>query len=111
YLIAGDVAEEAALMETLGLTDIQVKQLLREHEVTAADYMVFPVHPWQWEHIIRPMFQGELATGVIVPLNYKFGNYVSSSSIRSLIDVQDPFHHLKVPFAMQSLGALRLTPT
>lgn len=111
YLIAGNSAEEDALMMTMGLTDVQVKHLLREHDVTNTEYMVFPVHPWQMEHIIRPMFQAEIATGVIVPLNYKFGNYVSSSSIRSLIDVQDPFRHLKVPFAMQSLGALRLTPT
>ncbi|MGJ5711414.1 IucA/IucC family protein, partial [Staphylococcus equorum] len=34
-----------------------------------------------------------------------------SSSMRSLIDIQRPFQHIKVPFSMQSLGALRLTPT
>lgn len=31
--------------------------------------------------------------------------------MRSLIDIGAPYNHVKVPFAMQSLGALRLTPT
>ncbi|MEN4091917.1 IucA/IucC family protein, partial [Staphylococcus aureus] len=62
-------------------------------------------------HILPNVFATEISEKLVVLLPLKFGDYLSSSSMRSLIDIGAPYNHVKVPFAMQSLGALRLTPT
>ncbi|MGH2266589.1 IucA/IucC family protein, partial [Enterococcus faecalis] len=72
------------------------------------DYVLFPVHPWQYQHILPNVFATEISEKLVVLLPLKFGDYLSSSSMRSLIDIGAPYNHVKVPFAMQSLGALRL---
>ncbi|WP_320159837.1 IucA/IucC family protein, partial [Staphylococcus aureus] len=70
------------------------------------DYVLFPVHPWQYQHILPNVFAKEISEKLVVLLPLKFGDYLSSSSMRSLIDIGAPYNHVKVPFAMQSLGAL-----
>lgn len=32
------------------------------------DYLWFPVHDWQWEHVVVPLFAPSLAAGDLVPL-------------------------------------------
>ncbi|MGT2378114.1 IucA/IucC family protein [Staphylococcus aureus] len=67
----------------------------------------FRQHPWQYQHILPNVFAKEISEKLVVLLPLKFGDYLSSSSMRSLIDIGAPYNHVKVRFAMQSLGALR----
>ncbi|MDI2132150.1 IucA/IucC family protein [Yinghuangia seranimata] len=41
---------------------------LRDRGVDPADYLWLPVHPWQWDETVLPLFAADLAHGRIVPL-------------------------------------------
>lgn len=112
WVMASQQADEKVLLHMLGLThEVQYRHLLEDQGLTPEHYMIFPVHPWQLEHILPQFFKQEFKDKVIVPLDFECDHFLSSSSMRTLVDLKRPYHHIKVPFAMQSLGALRLTPT
>lgn len=73
-------------------------------------YIVLPVHPWQGEHVLSRRFADELAGGVMVPLARGIGRFVATSSVRTLAPADGGAHHVKVPLAVASLGALRTLP-
>ncbi|ARJ51180.1 staphyloferrin B biosynthesis protein SbnC [Staphylococcus lutrae] len=87
------------------------RQVLSARGYDAEAYLIFPVHPWQYAHVIPQQFESEIEQGIVVLLDMHVGAYVSSSSMRTLLPTEPSMVHLKVPFSMQSLGALRLTPT
>lgn len=111
HMIHGDEADYDELESLTAPIKDQATDLLNNKGLSIDDYVLFPVHPWQYQHILPNIFAKEIAEKLVVLLPLKFGDYLSSSSMRSLIDVASPYNHVKVPFAMQSLGALRLTPT
>jgi siderophore synthetase component len=74
------------------------------------DYLPLPVHPWQLAHVLPRLFDGELATGVCVPLAAQLGSFLATSSVRTLAPVLGGDTHVKLPLGICSLGALRLLP-
>ncbi|MEX5634845.1 IucA/IucC family protein [Parafrankia sp. FMc2] len=57
----------------------------------AADrYRWLPVHPWQWEHVVVPLFAAELATGALVDLGEAPDRYLPLQSIRTVANVDTP---------------------
>ncbi|MEJ7541653.1 staphyloferrin B biosynthesis protein SbnC [Staphylococcus intermedius] len=111
HLIQGKGVTDAHYTQFWGHTLTRCQQALVEKGYDATDYIIFPVHPWQYEHVVLTQFSSEIQQGIVVMLDVTMGQYLSSSSMRTLIPLDTPFTHLKVPFSMQSLGALRLTPT
>ncbi|WP_105995067.1 staphyloferrin B biosynthesis protein SbnC [Staphylococcus agnetis] len=112
WVMASQHANEATLQCALNITNNNTfHQYMEAQGLNPENYMLFPVHPWQFNHVLPHYFEQEIKEKVIVPLDMMCGRFVSSSSMRTLIDIERPFEHIKVPFAMQSLGALRLTPT
>ena len=89
----------------------QATDMLHDQGLSIDDYVLFPTHLGNINIFCRTSLQKEISEKLVVLLPLKFGDYLSSSSMRSLIDIGAPYNHVKVPFAMQSLGALRLTPT
>lgn len=110
-MIHGDTANIDELENLTAPIKEQATDMLHDQGLSIDDYVLFPVHPWQYQHILPNVFAKEISEKLVVLLPLKFGDYLSSSSMRSLIDIGAPYNHVKVPFAMQSLGALRLTPT
>lgn len=111
HLLQGEGVTDERYTSFWGDTLVRCHQALIEKGYDAADYIIFPVHPWQYEHVLPTQFSSEIQQGIVVMLDVTMGQYLSSSSMRTLIPLDQPFTHLKVPFSMQSLGALRLTPT
>lgn len=111
HIIQGSEAEDDELKKLTAPISTQAADMLSKQGLSTDDYVLFPVHPWQYKNILPSVFAKEIEQNIVVLLPLQFGTYLSSSSMRSLIDIVSPYHHVKVPFAMQSLGALRLTPT
>ncbi|MGV3019793.1 IucA/IucC family protein, partial [Streptococcus thoraltensis] len=111
HMIHGDPANIDELENLTVPIKEQATDMLNDQGLSIDDYVLFPVHPWQYQHILPNVCATEISEKLVVLLPLKFGDYLSSSSMRSLIDIGAPYNHVKVPFAMQSLGALRLTPT
>jgi aerobactin synthase len=55
-----------------------------------AGYVWLPVHPWQWDHVIAPLFAAELASGQLVDLGEAPDRYLPLQSVRTLANVDRP---------------------
>jgi siderophore synthetase component len=61
-------------------------------------YYLLPVHDWQWDNSIVPLFPGAIATDDIVPLGEGPDEYLPQQSIRTFVNVDSQAkHHVKVP--------------
>ncbi|MFC7130109.1 IucA/IucC family protein [Haloferax chudinovii] len=61
-------------------------------------YFFMPVHDWQWEHSVVPLFPDHIAAGDIVPLGDGPDEYLPQQSVRTFVNVDDADkHHVKVP--------------
>jgi len=76
--------------------------------ISQTDYLALPVHPWQRRNVLPFEFESEFESGICVPLDIKAGQYVPTSSLRSLAPVDESGKHVKVPVGIYSLGAQRL---
>ncbi|WP_171294385.1 IucA/IucC family protein [Acinetobacter sp. MB5] len=74
------------------------------------EYLTFPIHAWQFEHVLPVQFTQEIAEKTIIPLQYSVDHFYASSSLRSLLSCSMPADCLKLPLAIQALGSLRFLP-
>ncbi|MEP3297315.1 MAG: IucA/IucC family protein [Pseudoruegeria sp.] len=57
------------------------------HEI--ADYVIVPVHPWQWEHSVKPLYQHQIVSGDIIWLDVLGPKYLPQQSVRTLSNIED----------------------
>jgi len=61
-------------------------------------YHLLPVHDWQWDNSIVPLFPDHIAREDIVPLGEGPDAYLPQQSVRTFVNVDDDEkHHVKVP--------------
>ncbi len=76
------------------------------------DYLWFPVHDWQWEHMVVPLFAPSLAAGDLLVLGEAPDAYLPQQSIRTLTNLSCPRrHHLKLPMSILNTLVWRGLPT
>jgi siderophore synthetase component len=90
---------------------LQLEEAFDEVGISSSDYMAMPMHPWQMENIFPNEFKTEMERGICIPLPIQIGQYVATSSLRSLAPAVEGDRHIKLPIGVYSLGALRLMPT
>ncbi|MFB5674049.1 IucA/IucC family protein [Paenibacillus terreus] len=83
---------------------------LGEKGIPREQYTIIPVHPWQLENIIQPNYQAEIAGKTVVILEAQAGEFLATSSVRSLTAVTASTRMLKLPLSVKSLGAARYLP-
>ncbi|MFJ7944212.1 IucA/IucC family protein [Streptomyces sp. NPDC096354] len=98
-LIDGELSEEtrgrfAATMTGLGL-DLD-------------DYLLIPVHPWQWWNKLAVTFAGELARRHLVCLGEGDDSYLAQQSIRTFFNISNPDkHYVKTALSVLNMGFMR----
>ncbi|MET8184362.1 IucA/IucC family siderophore biosynthesis protein [Streptomyces sp. NPDC005246] len=98
-LIDGELGEEtrarfAATMTGLGL-DLD-------------DYLLIPVHPWQWWNKLAVTFAGELAQRHLVCLGEGDDSYLAQQSIRTFFNTSNPDkHYVKTALSVLNMGFMR----
>ncbi|MEU8678538.1 IucA/IucC family siderophore biosynthesis protein [Streptomyces sp. NPDC048560] len=98
-LIAGELGEEtlgrfSATMAGLGL-DLD-------------DYLLIPVHPWQWWNKLSVTFAGELAQRNLVCLGEGDDAYLAQQSIRTFFNADHPEkHYVKTALSVLNMGFMR----
>ncbi|WP_135823322.1 IucA/IucC family protein [Halorussus ruber] len=61
-------------------------------------YYFMPVHDWQWDNSVVPLFPDDIAADDIVPLGEGPDEYLPQQSVRTFVNVDDDEkHHVKVP--------------
>ncbi|MER7752939.1 IucA/IucC family protein [Kitasatospora sp. NPDC097643] len=63
---------------------------VRAHGLDPDDYLLLPVHPWQWDETVVPLFAPWIASGDIVPLPSDGDPRLPQQSIRSFFNTARP---------------------
>jgi aerobactin synthase len=74
----------------------------------AGDFRWLPLHPWQWDRVVKVQYASEIALGRIFPLG-EFGDlYRPQISLRTLSNLSRPARaDLKLPLSVLNTSAVR----
>ncbi|MBQ1121454.1 MULTISPECIES: IucA/IucC family siderophore biosynthesis protein [Streptomyces] len=88
------------------------RQRLRSRGLAPHDYLCMPVHPWQWDETVVPLFAAQLAAQEILPLPSDGDLRLPQQSIRTFLNVSRPDRHtVKLPLAILNTLVWRGLPT
>ncbi|MGP3971696.1 IucA/IucC family protein [Streptomyces sp. 6N223] len=77
-----------------------------------ARYLWLPVHPWQWDETISPLFAPQIAEGAIVPLPSDGELRLPQQSVRTFLNVSRPrARSVKLPLSVLNTLVWRGLPT
>ncbi|MBO1335803.1 IucA/IucC family siderophore biosynthesis protein [Streptomyces sp. VRA16 Mangrove soil] len=96
--------------------DADTRQLfaetLRARGLDPAAYLYLPVHPWQWDDVVLPLFAPAVATGAIVPLPADGDLRMPQQSIRTFLNTSHPGRlSVKLPLSVLNTLVWRGLPT
>ncbi len=110
HLSVGDGLDEQSLYT--GELDAAAHQrfgaTLRGRGLEPTDYLLIPVHPWQWEHKIAITFAPDLARDDLVLLGRGDDEYQAQQSIRTFFNTsRRDRHYVKTALSIQNMGFMR----
>lgn len=81
---------------------------LAERGLDLADYLLMPVHPWQWWNKLSVTFAAEVAQERLVYLGEGDDGYLAQQSIRTFFNTVDPAkHYVKTAISVLNMGFMR----
>ncbi|MFI7503555.1 IucA/IucC family protein [Streptomyces sp. NPDC049687] len=82
--------------------------ILREQHLDPADYLLIPVHPWQWWNKLTVTFAAEVARKNLVCLGEGDDEYLAQQSIRTFFNRSHPEkHYVKTALSVLNMGFMR----
>ncbi|MFD7990645.1 IucA/IucC family protein [Streptomyces mexicanus] len=82
--------------------------LLRAQGLDPADYLLIPVHPWQWWNKLAVTFAAEVARKHLVCLGEGEDAYLAQQSIRTFFNTSHPEkHYVKTALSVLNMGFMR----
>ncbi|MFF1833082.1 IucA/IucC family protein [Streptomyces sp. NPDC058231] len=85
---------------------------LRARDLDPRNYLFLPVHPWQWDEWIVPLFAPAIAADDIVPLHADDDLRLPQQSIRTFTNLGRPDRHtVKLPLSILNTLVWRGLPT
>ena len=86
----------------------EIRARLAGRGLDPEDYLLLPVHPWQWRHKVALSFAGELATEMLVYLGESRDEYQAQQSIRTLFNRTHPARaYVKMALSVLNMGFMR----
>ncbi|GHH83124.1 hypothetical protein GCM10018793_44440 [Streptomyces sulfonofaciens] len=103
------VGYEALLRAELGEAAlIRFAAALRGQGLDPDDYLLIPVHPWQWWNKLSVTFAAETATRRLVCLGEGDDSYLAQQSVRTFFNTSDPAkHYVKTALSVLNMGFMR----
>ncbi|MBT2468347.1 IucA/IucC family siderophore biosynthesis protein [Streptomyces sp. ISL-66] len=85
---------------------------LRDRGLDPLGYLYLPVHPWQWDEVLLPLFAPALAAGTLVPLPADPDLRLPQQSIRTFLNLTRPDRHsVKLPLSVLNTMVWRGLPS
>ncbi|WP_329457781.1 IucA/IucC family protein [Streptomyces sp. NBC_01497] len=82
--------------------------VLRDQGLDPADYLLLPVHPWQWWNRLAVTFAAEVAQRRLVFLGESDDRYLAQQSIRTFYNTSRPErHYVKTALSVLNMGFMR----
>lgn len=76
------------------------------------EFIWLPVHPWQWENTIIPIFFEELSAGQLIYLGRGETAYVAQQSLRTLTNLKQPEQpYIKLSMSLTNTSSSRILAT
>jgi siderophore synthetase component len=108
WLAARRAHTRLSLGAALTASDVVDEQLLLDHGLDPAEYLLIPVHPWQWTNKIAITFAPDLARRDLVHLGAGPDEYRAQQSIRTFFNTTDPTRpYVKTALSIQNMGFMR----
>ncbi|MER5836369.1 IucA/IucC family siderophore biosynthesis protein [Streptomyces sp. NPDC002130] len=100
---------ESFLREELGAETVdRFHGVLRDQDLDPADYLLIPVHPWQWWNKLSVTFAAEVARQHLVCLGEGDDEYLAQQSIRTFFNRTSPEkHYVKTALSVINMGFMR----
>lgn len=100
---------ESFLREELGAETVErFHGVLRDQDLDPADYLLIPVHPWQWWNKLTVTFAAEVARGYLVCVGEGDDEYLAQQSIRTFFNRTSPEkHYVKTALSVINMGFMR----
>ncbi|NUR00781.1 MAG: IucA/IucC family siderophore biosynthesis protein [Streptomyces sp.] len=100
---------ESFLREELGnVTLNRFRVSLSEQGLDPDDYLLIPVHPWQWWNKLTVTFAAEIARRHLVCLGEGEDEYLAQQSIRTFFNSSHPDkHYVKTALSVLNMGFMR----
>ncbi len=54
-----------------------------------SDFVLIPVHPWQWTHVIESLYQNLIINGTIIKLSIDGPTFMPQQSVRTLVNISN----------------------
>ncbi|WP_435842446.1 IucA/IucC family protein [Streptomyces laurentii] len=88
------------------------RAVLRDRGLDPDGYLVLPVHPWQWDEILLPLYAPAIASGALVPLPTDGDLRLPQQSVRTFLNLSHPDRHtVKLPLSVLNTLVWRGLPT
>ncbi len=85
-----------------------LEQRVRDLGLDPADYLLLPVHPWQWRNKLAITFAPDIARRDLVFLGEGPDDYRAQQSIRTFFNHSAPErHYVKTALSIQNMGFMR----
>ncbi|MFD6886408.1 IucA/IucC family protein [Streptomyces sp. NPDC059957] len=85
---------------------------LRDRGLDPLGYLYLPVHPWQWDEVLLPLFAPALAADTLVPLPADPDLRLPQQSIRTFLNITRPDRHsVKLPLSVFNTMVWRGLPS
>ncbi|KOV51825.1 IucA/IucC family protein [Streptomyces sp. AS58] len=100
---------ETFLRQELGDDTVdRFEERLTGQGLDPADYLLIPVHPWQWWNKLSVTFAAEVARGYLVCLGEGDNEYLAQQSIRTFFNRSHPEkHYVKTALSVLNMGFMR----
>ncbi|MEU8762530.1 IucA/IucC family siderophore biosynthesis protein [Streptomyces sp. NPDC048659] len=85
---------------------------LRARGLDPDGYLLLPVHPWQWDEVLLPLYAPAIASGALVPLTEDADLRLPQQSVRTFLNTSRPDRHtVKLPLSVLNTLVWRGLPT
>ncbi|WP_443066656.1 IucA/IucC family protein [Streptomyces sp. NBC_01255] len=75
-------------------------------------YLLLPVHPWQWDEVLLPLYAPAVAAGTVVPLSADGDLRLPQQSVRTFLNTSRPDRRtVKLPLSVLNTLVWRGLPT
>ncbi|MEV7288121.1 IucA/IucC family siderophore biosynthesis protein [Streptomyces sp. NPDC093252] len=103
------IAYESFLHAELGAPTLtRFHTTLRAQDLDPADYLLIPVHPWQWWNKLTVTFAADIARRHLVCLGEGDDEYLAQQSIRTFFNTTAPHkHYVKTALSVLNMGFMR----
>ncbi|MFF1598740.1 IucA/IucC family protein [Streptomyces mirabilis] len=100
---------ESFVREELGAGTVErFAATLTEQGLDPEDYLLIPVHPWQWWNKLSVTFAAEVAQRHLVCLGKGDDEYLAQQSIRTFFNTTSPKkHYVKTALSVLNMGFMR----